>query len=177
HGPEQGSGPRRRSGKHGDAKEYEDCAYSALHPASAARILAQLRVPLWKLVRSYFSFGECTRSSSSANPTMIVSMPRTRLKSPTIGIEPPSPTVTAFLPHSAVSAARVFASAGLSNGSSIAGAPPKFENSTLASAGSRARTKARKAARIFSGSCAPTRRNDTFAVVLPGITVLAPSPV
>ena len=34
-------------------------------PASAARILAQLRVPLWNEVRSYFSFGECTRSSST----------------------------------------------------------------------------------------------------------------
>src|SRR5262249_19505919 len=77
------------------------------HSASAARIRAQLRVPLWKLVRSYFSFGACTRSSSSAKPTMIVSMPSTRLKSPTIGIEPPSPIASAFLPHSAASAARV----------------------------------------------------------------------
>src|SRR5882757_4041613 len=81
-------------------------------PASAARIRAQLRVPLWKLVRSYFSFGECTRSSSSAKPTMIVSMPSSRLKSATMGIEPPSPTVTAFLPHSAASAARALTSAG-----------------------------------------------------------------
>src|SRR5262249_17261438 len=75
------------------------------YPASAARMRAQLRVPLWNEVRSNFSFGECTRSSSSANPTMIVSMPSTRLKSPTIGIEPPSPMVMAFLPHSAESAA------------------------------------------------------------------------
>jgi len=29
-----------------------------VHPASAARMRAQLRVPLWKLVRSYFSLGE-----------------------------------------------------------------------------------------------------------------------
>src|SRR5262245_47109366 len=97
---------------------------SAPHPASAARMRAQLRVPLWNEVRSYFSFGECTRSSSSAKPTMMVSMPSTRLKSPTIGIEPPSPTVTAVLPHSAFSAARALTSAGLSNGSWIAGARP-----------------------------------------------------
>src|SRR5438105_2824546 len=45
------------------------------HPASAAKMRAQLRVPLWNEVRSNFSFGECTRSSSSAKPTMIVSMP------------------------------------------------------------------------------------------------------
>ena len=29
----------------------------------------------------------------------------------------------------------------------------------------------------FFGFCVPTRRNDTFAVAWPGITVLAPSPV
>src|SRR4051794_41808961 len=34
-----------------------------VHWAKAARIRAQLRVPLWKLFTSYFSFGECTRSS------------------------------------------------------------------------------------------------------------------
>src|SRR6266542_3696763 len=147
------------------------------YPASAARIRAQLRVPLWKLVRSYFSFGECTRSSSSAKPPMIVSMPSTRLKSATIGIEPPSPTVTAFLPHSAPSAARVLMSVGLSNGSWIGGARPKLANSTLASAGSRLRTNLRKPSRTFLGSWVPTSRNDTFAVAWPGITVLAPSPV
>src|SRR5262245_2223850 len=112
------------------------------HCASAARMRAQLRVPLWNEVRSYFSFGECTRSSSSAKPTMMVSIPSTRLKSPTIGIEPPSPIAIAFLPHSAASAKRVLANAGLSNGSSIPAAPAKLLNSTLASAGSRARTKA-----------------------------------
>src|SRR5262249_48628456 len=134
------------------------------YPASAARIRAHERVPLWKLCRSYFSFGECTRSSSSAKPTMSVSMPSTRLKSPTIGIEPPSPPVTALRPHSAASAARVLRSAGLSNGSWIGGASPKLLNSTLASAGSRSRTNLRKASRIFFGFCWPTRRNETFAV-------------
>ena len=93
------------------------------------------------------------------------------------GIEPPSPIASAFLPHSAASAPRVLASAGLSNGSSIPAAPAKLLNSTLASAGSRARTKARKASRIFCGSCAPTRRKDTLAVACPGMTVFAPSPV
>src|SRR5262245_63008093 len=33
------------------------------HCASAARMRAQLRVPLWNEVRSYFSFGEGTRAS------------------------------------------------------------------------------------------------------------------
>ena len=105
---------------------------------------AQLRVPLWNEVRSYFSLGECTRSSSSAKPTISVSMPSTRLKSPTIGIEPPAPTVTALLAPFVGSAARALTSAGLSNGSWIAGEPPKLANSTLQSTGSRARTKARK---------------------------------
>ena len=104
-------------------------------------------------------------------------MPRTRLKSPTMGIEPPSPIASAFLPHSAASAARVLASAGLSKGRSVAAALAKLLNSTLASAGKRARTKLWKAARISCGSCAPTSRNDTFAVAWAGMTVFAPSPV
>ena len=29
----------------------------------------------------------------------------------------------------------------------------------------------------FCGSCAPTRRKETFAVACPGMTVFAPSPV
>ena len=90
----------------------------------AARMRAQLRVPLWNDVRSNFSLGECTRSSSSAKPTIIVSMPSTFLKSATIEIDPPSPTVIALRPHSAASAVRALASAGLPNGSSNAGAVP-----------------------------------------------------
>src|SRR5437016_11483332 len=78
--------------------------------ASAARMRAQLRVPLWKLVRSYFSFGEWTRSSSSAKPTRSVSILSTRLKSATIGIEPPSPIITVLRPHSSDNAARALAS-------------------------------------------------------------------
>src|SRR5215468_1825605 len=42
-----------------------------------------------------------------------------------------------------------------------------------ASAGRRVRTNAWKAARIFCGSCAPTSRNDTFAMASAGITVFA----
>ncbi len=48
---------------------------------------------------------------------MIVSMPSTRLKSPTIGIEPPSPIGIAFLPHSSFSAPSALFSDGLSKGS------------------------------------------------------------
>src|SRR3569833_605238 len=40
--------------------------------------------------------------------------PSVRLKSPTIGIEPPEPIWTGSLPHSAASAVRAFASAGMS---------------------------------------------------------------
>ena len=57
---------------------------------------AQLRVPLWNDVRSYFSFGECTRSSSSAKPTAACPCRAACLKSPTIGIDPPEPTATAL---------------------------------------------------------------------------------
>ena len=95
-------------------------------------------------------------------------MPSTRLKSPTIGIEPPAPTVTAFLPHSSASALRALMSAGLSNGSCSARRRPKLPNSTLQSAGSASRTKSRKASRIFSGFWSPTRRNDTFAEACAG---------
>ena len=126
-------------------------------------------MPLWKHVRSNFSFGECTRSSSSAKPTRSESMPSTLLKSATIGIEPPAPTVTALLaPLLAPAPSRALSSAGLSNESCSGGARPKLANSTLQSAGIRARTKARKASRIFSGSCSPTRRNETLADRLAG---------
>jgi len=79
--------------------------------------------------------------------------------------------------HDRNGTARALPSAGLSNDSWSGGASPKFPNSTLQSAGSRALTKARKASRIFSGSCSPTSRNETFALASPGMTVLAPSPV
>ena len=68
-----------------------------------------------------------------------------------LGIEPPIPTVTAFVPHSSCSALRASVIAGLSKGSWMAGAQPKFSNATLQSAGMRSRTKARKVSRIFSG--------------------------
>ena len=56
------------------------------YPANAARIRAQLRMPLWKHLRSYFSFGECTRSSSSAKPTISVSMHNRERADPAIDI-------------------------------------------------------------------------------------------
>jgi Fe-Mn family superoxide dismutase len=77
--------------------------------AKAERMRAQLRAPLRKDSRSYFSFGEWMRSSSSPKPTRSESMPRSCLKEPTIGIEPPEPFSTAGRPNSASSAARVFA--------------------------------------------------------------------
>ena len=48
------------------------------------------------------------------------------------------------------------------------GLPPCSRNSTVQSAGTCARTKARKAARIFSGSCLSTRRNETLAEAFDG---------
>ena len=114
-------------------------------PRSAARMRAQLRMPLWNEVRSYFSFGEWMRSSSRPKPISSVSMPSRRLKSPTIGIEAPEPISTASLPHSSVSARRAAPSAGMPQSSAIAGAPVWLMNSAVQSAGSRARTKARKA--------------------------------
>ena len=74
---------------------------------------AQLRMPLWKQLRSNFSLGECTRSSSSAKPTSSESMPSTFLKSATMGIEPPAPTATALWPHSSASTLRALLSAGI----------------------------------------------------------------
>ena len=41
----------------------------------ASRMRTQERIPLWKLRRSYFSFGLWMRSSSSAKPARITSMP------------------------------------------------------------------------------------------------------
>ena len=56
-----------------------------------ARMRAHERMPLWKLFRSYFSFGEWMLSSSRPKPTITVSRPRVRLKSATIGIDAPEP--------------------------------------------------------------------------------------
>src|ERR1700730_13233559 len=44
------------------------------------------------------------RSSSRPNPIINASIPRSRLKAPTIGIEPPQPARTGSLPHSACNA-------------------------------------------------------------------------
>jgi len=68
----------------GDKLKGDQAKGGLTHPASAAKIRAQLRVPLWNEVRSNFSFGECTGRHRARSPTMIVSMPRMRLKSPTI---------------------------------------------------------------------------------------------
>src|SRR6478609_10808065 len=63
--------------------------------ANAPRIRAQERMPLWKLLRSYFSFGEWMLSSSRPKPTSRESSPSVFLKSATIGIEAPEPIRTA----------------------------------------------------------------------------------
>ena len=50
---------------------------------------------MWKLVRSYFSLGEWISVVVEAEPDQQgVAVQVIRLKSPTIGIEPPAPTVS-----------------------------------------------------------------------------------
>src|SRR5436190_8887016 len=89
---------------------------------SAAKMRAQERMPLWKLLRSYFSFGEWMLSSSRPKPTSRLSRPSVRLKSATIGIEAPEPISNASLPHSSVSARLAAASGFMFQSSAIAGA-------------------------------------------------------
>ena len=132
---------------------------------------------MWNEDSSYFSFGEWTRSSSSANPIISASMPSSCLKSCTTGIEPPMPTIAGVLPHSASSAAAPRCSIGQSSGTRKAGPMPWSWNSTSQSAGTRAFTNSLSAARCLAGSWSPTRRNDTLAEASEGITVLKPAPV
>jgi hypothetical protein len=65
-------------------------------------------MPLWKLRRSYFSFGLWMRSSERPKPVSTTSMRSFSLISVATGIEPPLPMKAASRPHSSVSAARVF---------------------------------------------------------------------
>src|SRR5450432_91759 len=87
-----------------------DCRAAAdadrAHAAIAASNRAQERAPLWKDERSYFSLGEWIESSSRPKPTISASIFNSRLKTPTIGIEPPEPASTAGRPHSASNARR-----------------------------------------------------------------------
>src|SRR5712664_969868 len=108
--------------------------------ASAARIRAHERMPLWKLCRSYFSFGEWMLSSSRPKPTSTVSRPSVRLKSATIGIEAPEPIRTVSLPHSSVNARLAAASGFMFQSSAMAGALEWSPNSAVQSFGSRAET-------------------------------------
>src|SRR6478736_5031702 len=108
--------------------------------ASAQRIRAQERIPLGKLLRSYFSFGEWMLSSSSPKPTSTVSRPSLFLKSATIGIEAPDPNRIVSLPHSSVSARLTAASGFMFQSSAIAGALEWSPNSALQSFGNRAVT-------------------------------------
>ena len=92
-------------------------------------------MPPWKLDSSYFSFGEWMRSSSRPKPTISESIPSSRLKSPTTGIEPPPPTRAGSIPHSSVSAARAPARYGPSKGSRVAPLPPWLVKVTRQSGG------------------------------------------
>ena len=117
------------------------------------------------------------RSSSRAKPIIKASIFKSRLNAPTMGIEPPQPAKTASLPHSDVSARRARARASEPKGNCSAPDAPWARNSTFASAGSRARTKARKLSKIALGSWLPTKRNENFAEACAGKTVLEPLPV
>src|SRR5579872_268696 len=152
-------------------------AGSLTQEARAARIRAQERAPLWNEEISYFSFGEWALSSSSAKPTRSASMFSSRLKAPTIGIDPPVPIKSAGLPHSPSSARRARRKASLLVATTIAGLEAWPMNSALTSAGKRAFTKLRKLCEILSGFCRPTSRKETFARASAGSTVLEPSPV
>src|SRR5579862_7208087 len=145
--------------------------------AIAARMRVQERAPLRKDESSYFSFGEWTASSSSPKPTSSASMLRSRLKTPTIGMEPPDPTSTGGLPHSFSRARRARRSASLLVDTTIAGLDAWPTYSALTSTGKRALTKLRKLWEILSGLWRPTRRNDTLALASAGNTVLDPAPV
>src|SRR5208337_1947769 len=147
------------------------------HAASAARMRAQERAPLWNDVRSYFSLGEWILSSSRAKPTSRLSICSSRLNAPTIGIEPPDPTSAAGLPHSASRARRARRRASFLTGSEIAALAPWLMNSAFTSGGRRDVTKDLNAWATRSGFCLPTSRKETLALALPGKTVLNPSAV
>src|SRR5262249_29381503 len=87
-----------------DRSAAADANATLSHAPMAARMRAQERAPLWNDARSYFSFGEWTRSSSSAKPTSRLSIFSSRLNQPTTGIEPPLPTSAAGFSHSVSSA-------------------------------------------------------------------------
>jgi hypothetical protein len=108
-------------------------------------------MPLWKLFKSYFSLGEWILSSVSAKPTSTVSMPRIERIDVTTGMPPPQP-ISADLPHSASSAARVAASGGLSLADADRRAAAADGELGEQSAGRRARTCASNAAQTWSGS-------------------------
>ena len=67
---------------------------------------------MWKLLRSYFSFGEWMLSSSRPNPISTVSRPSVRLKSATIGIDAPEPILAFFREDGAERIACVFNMSG-----------------------------------------------------------------
>src|SRR5580698_3151500 len=85
---------------------FEHIHSAECHAPMAARMRAQERAPLWNDALSYFSFGEWTRSSSSAKPTKRLSILSSRLNRPTIGIDPPLATSAAGLSHSVSNARR-----------------------------------------------------------------------
>ncbi len=89
--------------------------------------------------------------------------PSLSLISVVTGIDPPPPMNAAGLPHSSLSAPWVFWKTGPPVSKATARPAPCSWNSTRQSAGTRACTNARKAARILCGSWSKTSRNETFA--------------
>src|ERR1700722_16755465 len=142
-----------------------------------APMAAKMRAQLWNDVRSYFSLGEWMRSSSSAKPTRRLSRLSSRLKEPTIGIDPPLPTSAAGFSHSVSNARRAIRNAWFLIGNEMAGLPWRLMNSALESGGRRDVTKARKASAIRSGFCLLTSRHVILALALAGRTVFVPPPV
>ena len=92
-------------------------------PVSAASTRTQLRVPLWKQARSYFSFGEWIASSSSPKPIKSESMPSTSRKSPRSAATRRSRRRPPGFGHSSLSACRASPNSGASTGTVTAREP------------------------------------------------------
>jgi len=131
--------------------------------------------PLWKLVRSFSRSANARdrRSEREADHDRV--LPSTRLKSPTIGIEPPSPIVNAFLPIRGEARAS-WRAPGLSREARSPRAGKARLNSTL---GVGRKPRAHEGVRMRRGFFpGPARRLGELDLRrgLPGMTVLAPSP-
>lgn len=107
----------------------------------------------------------------------MVSSPRVCLSSPATGIDPPDLIMAGAMPQPC-SIARRAARSGSESIAQVAGAPPPWSwSSQRHPAGVRAVSHAKNDSLIALESWSSTNRNDTLALALDGMTVLAPGPV